>query len=226
MSGESANRAPKNGDGFIRKKPPAPAPPKNLWCTIGIGGTLCKVGRTFPAQIGTNLMPEDKKALVERLFNAHRNALVAFFQGRVRVRADAPDLAQEVYLRMMRLRSLEAIENPEGYLFTVASNLAKEHWARQRRHGTPVDTDDASVEIELAELPTADAQLDADQRSRRLAVVLRELSPKCQAVVVLQYVHGCSYVEIGEKLQISPRMVKKYLAQALELCRRRMRRLG
>ena len=171
-------------------------------------------------------MPDDKKALVERLFNAHRNALVAFFQGRVRDRADAPDLAQEVYLRMIRLRSLEQIRNPEGYLFTVASNLAKEHMARQRRHGTPIDAEDVSVQVELAELPTADSQLDAARRAQRLAEVLRELSPKCQAVVVLQYVHGCSYAEIGEKLQISPSMVKKYLTQALELCRRRMRRLG
>jgi RNA polymerase sigma-70 factor (ECF subfamily) len=171
-------------------------------------------------------MPDDKKALVERLFSAHRNALVAFFQGRVPVRADAPDLAQEVYLRMMRLRSLEAIENPEGYLFTVARNLATEHVARQRRHGTPVDAEDVAVQAELAEMPTADAQFDAATRAQRLAEVLRQLSPKCQAAVVLQYVHGCTYAEIGEKLQISPRMVKKYLSQALEHCRRRMRRLA
>jgi RNA polymerase sigma-70 factor (ECF subfamily) len=171
-------------------------------------------------------MPDDKKALIERLFNAHRGALVAFFQGRVRATADAPDLAQEVYLRMMRLRSVEAIENPEGYLFTVASNLAKEHLARHRRQGTAVDVDDVSVQGQLVDLPAADGQLDTAQRVRRLGEVLRELSPKCQAVIVLQYVHNCTYDEIGERLNISPRMVKKYVTQALGLCRKRMRRLS
>ena len=171
-------------------------------------------------------MPDDKKVLVERLFMAHRNALVAFFQGRVRVRSDAPDLAQEVYVRMMRLRNIEAIENPEAYLFTVAANLVKEQGARQQRHGTEVDVEDAAVQGQLAELPTADGQLDTALRVRRLGEVLQQLPPKGQAAIVLQYVHGCSYQEIAQRLNISPRMVKKYLTQALALCRRRMRRLA
>jgi RNA polymerase sigma-70 factor (ECF subfamily) len=171
-------------------------------------------------------MPDDKKALVERLFAAHRNALVAFFQRRVRARSDAPDLAQEVYLRMMRVRDIETIENPEAYLFTVAGNLVKEHAARQRRHGTEIDVEDVAVQGQLAELPTMDRQLDTAQRVRRLSEVLRQLPPKGQAAIVLQYVHGCTYQEIGARLNISPSMVKKYLTQGLELCRRRMRRLG
>lgn len=171
-------------------------------------------------------MPDDKRALMERLFNAHRNALVAFFQGRVRVRSDAPDLAQEVYLRMMRLRSFETIENPEGYLFTVAANLAKEHSARQRRRGTAVDAEDVSVQSQLANMPTAESDIDTAQRVKRLGEVLRQLPAKGQAVIVLQYVHNCSYEEIATRLGISPRMVKKYVTQALELCRRRMRRLS
>ena len=171
-------------------------------------------------------MPDDKKALIERLFNAHRGALVAFFRGRLPASADAPDLAQEVYLRMMRLRSVEAIDNPEGYLFTVASNLAKEHLARHRRHGTTIDVEDVSVQGQLADLPTADGQLDTAQRVKRLGEVLRELPPKCQAVIVLQYVHDCTHEEISERLNISPRMVKKHVAQALALCRKRMRRLS
>jgi len=171
-------------------------------------------------------MPDDKRALIERLFSAHRNALVAFFQGRVRVRADAPDLAQEVYLRMMRLRSVEYIENPEGYLFTVAANLAKEHLARQRRRGTAVDIEDVSVQSQLADLPTAESELDSVRRVKRLGEVLRQLPAKGQAVIVLQYVHNCSYEEIAKRLDISPRMVKRYVTQALELCRRRMRQLS
>jgi len=61
---------------------------------------------------------------------------------------------------------------------------------------------------------------------KRLRQVLRELPPKCQAAVSLQYWQGLSYAEIGQQLDISPHMVKKYLSRALAHCRRRMARLG
>jgi DNA-directed RNA polymerase specialized sigma24 family protein len=43
--------------------------------------------------------------------------------------------------------------------------------------------------------------------------------------VILRYRHELSNQEIAQRLDVSPRMVKKYLAQALSLCRRRMARL-
>jgi DNA-directed RNA polymerase specialized sigma24 family protein len=40
---------------------------------------------------------EPKASLVERLFAEHRAALQTFFLRRIRIKADAADLAQEVY---------------------------------------------------------------------------------------------------------------------------------
>jgi len=75
-------------------------------------------------------MGETKKTLVERLFAQHRGHLQTFFFRRVHSHPDAAELAQEVYVRMLRVPDMEAIRNPEAYLYTVASNLGKEH-ARQ-----------------------------------------------------------------------------------------------
>ena len=77
-----------------------------------------------------------------------------------------------------------------------------------------------------AEFAGFDDEADRDRRLERLQVVLGQLSPKCQAAVVLQYWHGLSYAEIGERLGVSPNMVKKYLSQALLHCRKRMQSLG
>jgi RNA polymerase sigma-70 factor (ECF subfamily) len=55
---------------------------------------------------------EPKPSLVERLFAEHRGALQAFFGRRIRSKADAADLAQEVYVRMLRISDQEAIRNP------------------------------------------------------------------------------------------------------------------
>jgi len=171
-------------------------------------------------------MSDRTKALVERLFAEHRSALEAFFRRRVRSQSDAPDLAQEVYLRMLRVSDTDAIRNPELYLYTVANNLVKEHAVLDRRQASGVDVDDTTVQQQLAQLPAFDADLDASQRVERLRVVLGQLRPRYRAAVVLHYRHGLSYAEIGERLGVSPHMVKKYLSQSLVHCRRRMARLG
>lgn len=171
-------------------------------------------------------MPQAPKTLMERLFTERYGSLLAFFGRRVRARSEAADLAQEVYLRMLRVNDAEAIRNPEGYLFAVASNLAKEHAVLERRRASAVDIDDAEGDASLQTLPAYEKELDDVQRSSRLHTVLAQLSPKCRAAVVLQYAEGLTYQEIAARLDVSPHMVKKYLAQALMHCRRRMARLG
>jgi RNA polymerase sigma factor (sigma-70 family) len=171
-------------------------------------------------------MAEIKKSLVERLFVEHGGALQAFLYRRVRRHPDAAELAQEVYVRMLRVPDMTTVRNPEAYLYAVASNLAKEH-AHRAPHGSRVlDIDDPLVQGQLAELPAFGGDLDRERRIKRLREVLDQLSPKCRAAVVLQYWHGQSYEEIAQRLGISTNMVKKYLSQALMHCRRRMARLG
>lgn len=167
-------------------------------------------------------MADPRKGLVERLFAEHGRALQAFFYRRIRMKSDAPDLAQEVYLRMLRVSDIQAIRDPERYLYTVASNLVKEYAVLDRWQASGVNLDEASIRKRLDEQPTLEAQIDVMQRVARLRTVLAQLSPKCRAAVILQYRHGLTYQEIGERLNVSAHMVKKYLAQGLAHCRRRM----
>jgi len=164
--------------------------------------------------------------LVERLFAEHRGGLQSFFRRRIRSQADASDLAQEVYLRMLRLNNQEAIRNPVHYLYTVANNLVKEHAVLERRRASGVDIDEVPVQQQLETLPAFDRDLDAKQRVARLGVVLQQLRPKCRAAVVLRFTHELTYREIATHLGVSPQMAKKYVAQGLSHCRRRMARLG
>jgi RNA polymerase sigma factor (sigma-70 family) len=170
-------------------------------------------------------MHDQKESLVERLFAQHRNALQAFFVRRVRTKDDAPDLVQEVYLRMLRVKDVDALRNPEGYLFTVASHLVYEHSLQSRRQTTMVDYDRSFVESELTEPATFEELFDHEARVTRLREVLAQLPPKCRTVVFMKYQHGLSYEEIAEHLKVSTHMVQKYLGSALAHCRRRMARL-
>jgi RNA polymerase sigma-70 factor (ECF subfamily) len=169
---------------------------------------------------------EPKPSLVGRLFADHRGALQTFFQRRIRTKADAADLAQEVYVRMLRIGDQEAIRNPVHYLYTVANNLVKEHAVLDRRQASGIDIDEAPVHQQLETLPEFDGDLDTRQRIARLGVVLQQLRPKCRAAVELRFTHGLSYREIATHLGVSPQMAKKYVAQGLSHCRRRMAALG
>lgn len=171
-------------------------------------------------------MADPNPPLVERLFRDHRTALQSFFRRRLWSKDDAPDLVQEVYLRMLRISDQEAVRNPVLYLYTVANNLLKEHTVLERRQAAGIDIDECSAQEQLQAFPGFDGDVDATQRAARLRVVLMQLRPKCRAAVVLRFTHSLSYRAIAVHLGVSPQMAKKYVAQALGLCRRRMARLG
>ena len=171
-------------------------------------------------------MADSKQAFLEKLFTEHGAALQAFFYRRVRTKHEVADLAQEVYLRMLRIPDADAIRSPEAYLFTVARNLVNEQAVVEARRAAGVDADDEAIAPQLAQLPHFDSELDTDARLKRLREVLPQLPPKCRAAVVLQYREDLSYEQIGARLGVSHHMVKKYLTQALTHCRRRMTSLG
>lgn len=172
-------------------------------------------------------MAETKQTRIEQLFRDRHRFLYAFFLRHTRSAPDAAELAQEVYLRMLRIQDYEAIREPEHYLLTVAKNLLWEHAAaaRQQRGSGNIHAEDPVCEDELAVSPAFGVQLDGEKRVERLRKVLAELPAKAQATMVLHYWHGQSYEEIAEQLGVSTHMVKKYVTQSLAHCRLRMARL-
>jgi len=159
---------------------------------------------------------------VEKLFAEHRRALQAYFYRRIRAKSDAPDLAQEVYLRMLRVSDPEAIRNPQLYLYTVASNLVKEHALLEQRQANRLDLDAVDVQQWLGELPSLEAEIEGSQMVERLGAVVERLPARWRTALILQNRYGLTYQQIGERLGVSSNMVKKYLAQALGQCRRAM----
>src|ERR1700761_2491477 len=69
-----------------------------------------------------------ENAEFEALSLRFRAPLVAYFLNRVGDRHEAEDLAQDVFVRIAGRP--QALESPEGYVFTVAANLLKD---RNRR---------------------------------------------------------------------------------------------
>lgn len=169
-------------------------------------------------------MADPEKGLVERLFAEHRRALQAYFYRRIRKKSDVADLTQEAYLRMLRVGNSEAIRNPQVYLYTVASNLVKEHAILDQRDARHLDIDEASVQQRLGELPSLDSAIDISRQAVRLRAAVDHLPLNWRTAVVLKCRYGLTYQQIADHMGVSSSMVKKYLAQALTRCRRDMTR--
>jgi RNA polymerase sigma-19 factor, ECF subfamily len=163
-------------------------------------------------------MTADSRGFVRRLFQLQGTALVRYLTSRVRSSNDAQDIAQEAYLRLLRLDRVDLIRDPQAYLFRVAANLAREHRLKQAR--TPVDLRDAAdlLGIDVADGAIEDI-VDRDARVAEMNRILAALEPRHRAVLLLHRRDGMTYEEIARELGISFHTVKKYLSIALAACR-------
>jgi RNA polymerase sigma factor (sigma-70 family) len=133
--------------------------------------------------------------------------------------ADAPDLAQEVFLRLMRVEHHESIRSPEAYLFTVASHVLHQHALRQSATPATVDISELFSELHLSSNEEPASRADVQQRLEHLQYSLNQLPPKVSTTLMLHRFAGFSIEEIGEQLGVSRPTAKKYLARALTHCR-------
>lgn len=174
-----------------------------------------------PTSVRPTPEPAPRRQVWTQVF-AHREGwLLGYFRKRLAQPADARDLVQEVYLRLLHTDRGEAatIADPEAYLFTVAANLVKEEAVLHRSRALHVDVTQVFPELETRE-DTAEDLLEREHRERRLAEALQRLPPRHRAVMLMQYRDRLSYADIAKRLGVSTHMVKKYVVKALALCRR------
>jgi RNA polymerase sigma-70 factor (ECF subfamily) len=163
-------------------------------------------------------MDDRRRGFLERLFLAHRQRLLGFFRRRIRVKSDAPDLAQEVYARLLKADP-EVIRKPVAYLYQIARNLLREYRLRERPEVHLSDLDEVSAHKLLGELPPLDEEVEGEQMIDLLLAAIEQLPPRIREAMILKYRHGLTYPEIAEVMDVSASMVKKYLAMGIALCR-------
>ena len=157
---------------------------------------------------------ERRQALIE----AEGGRVEGFLRNKLGNPADAEELAQEAYLRLLRVKEPQLIQDPVAYLFRIARNLLGELYAGS----VGIDSLD---NVELADQhANVEAEAERKQQMQRLEEVLEHVHPKCRAALILQRRDGMTVDEIAAELNLSRGMVKKHLAQGLARCRARLRR--
>ncbi len=155
-----------------------------------------------------------------QVIEAQASGLQRYLRSRLASEADAQDLAQEAYLRLLRVSEPQLIRDPAAYLFRIAHNLLHELYTKM-----PPGSVESIDEIDIAdEHLSVEEQAENRQQLDRLEEVMSHLSPKGRAAIVMHRRDGMTYEEIAKELGVSIAMVKKYLSQGLAQCRVRLRK--
>jgi len=134
--------------------------------------------------------------------------------------SDVPDLAQEVYLRLLRVSHEEAIRNPEAYLFTVAAHVVHQYALRQAADRLPtIDITEAIPELLTPDSEDPCSRVENSQRVARLQKTLERLPPRVGAALVMHRICGYTVQEVANQLGVARETAKKYLSRAAEHCR-------
>jgi RNA polymerase sigma factor (sigma-70 family) len=160
----------------------------------------------------------ESKPLFESAFRAHYHSLIHYVRSRVGSDAEARDIAQDAYLRLMRYREHQDSVSLKALVFRIATNLVnmRARAVRVRPEHEPLE---AALEVPAND-PTPERQLLTEEQLARLTEVIQRLPPKCQQAFVLSRFHNMGYQEIADRLRISVKMVEKHIAHALSICRR------
>ncbi len=134
--------------------------------------------------------------------------------------AELDDLAQEVFLRLLRYSEKTAVENPLGYLLRIAGNVASE-WRERARVSKPHGQewlDDLLIESDK-EPENSVCQARTDES---VQAAVDKLPYRQKEVLLLRVNEGLTYKEIAERLQLSPRVVLRDLSRAYSQLRLRL----
>jgi RNA polymerase sigma factor (sigma-70 family) len=144
----------------------------------------------------------------------YHKALHRFLMQRLNSAEDAADLAQEVYLRMLRVENRELVRSPRDYLYGIASHVVYQFRLRARRE---VVTFDSEALEHLSENPpevSPDELMERVGLQRQLEWALAQLPATQRVVFLLRKRDRLSNKQIAERLHLSAHTVKKYLFQA------------
>ncbi len=138
----------------------------------------------------------------------------------VRNPSTAEDLLQETYLRVNRALGERRIEHLEPFVFQTARNLALDYLRSRRVHERTM-VEDVPLEVlqSIAAVASSpDEVAHAERLVAKLTMSLARLTPRQQRIFILSRVHGSSYVEIAEELNISASTVQKELKLIMAIC--------
>ncbi len=155
-------------------------------------------------------------AALRRVLVGHYDALKRRLSRRLGSEDLAEDALHEAYLHLDHFPHQGVVDNPQQYLLTMATNIARMSLRRQRRW-TSLDAADAILDF-VDEWPDPLRSIAARQQVEALLRAVDALTPRRRRILVASRVEGVRLRDLAVEFGLSQRMVEKELKAALALC--------
>ena len=162
-------------------------------------------------------MAEDapKQAEVIQLFDDVSPELKRLLERKLGNTADAEEILQDAFEKLLRLSDRGHIKDLRRYFFTMANNLAINALQHRDVAHRYLTSQPAALDAERHVVPGPERAVDATQQLIRVRQALSALPERTRHVFLLYRSEGFTYRQIARQLGISKKGVEYHLRRAV-----------
>jgi len=155
---------------------------------------------------------------VEAIYRAYHPWLLGWLRRKLGGSDHASDLAHDTFVRLLSTQTARGdlqMREPRAYLTTVARNLLINHVQRQSLERAWLDT---LAQMPEPMAPSPEERLLILQTLHQIDAMLDGLPPKVREAFLLSQLDGLTYAQAAERLGVTERTIKRFMAQAFAQC--------
>ena len=157
-----------------------------------------------------------KEQTLRALSRDHSSWLENWLRRRMGNAWDAADLSQDTFVRVLAsTQPLADLREPRAYLLTVGKRLLSNFYTRRSLEQAYLD---ALAQLPEESVPSPEQRWLLLETLQALDELLNGLPPVVRRAFLWSQLEGLGYRQIAERLKVSERTVKRYMAQAYEHC--------
>lgn len=208
--------------------PPSPDSGATSPPSPGFGATSPSPDERDRADMGR--LQAGHEAALNDLMERHATAVFHFLCRMVGNEDDASDLAQETFVRVFKsAKSFRASETFSTWLFTIAANLARNHFRWRSRHPNlsldaeaPGSGQSIGSALPAGSPPPSEAAL-VGERAAAVRAAVQKLPEELREAIVLCEWEERSVAEAAMILESTPKAVESRLYRARGILRERLK---
>lgn len=167
------------------------------------------------------LIAHNDKSAFDKIFNSYKKRLSFFVLKITKSETLTEEVVQSTFIKLWTNRStLDKIDNPKAYIFTIATNAALDH-LKKKLHESNMRREVMRTAQELKH-NNIEEMIFLNESQSILVRAIEQLPPQRQLIYNLSRNEGKNYQEIAEQLKISKNTVRNQLVEALRSLRSSM----
>ena len=160
-------------------------------------------------------MQTHSSTLVQEFYLHHNSWLYQWLCKKMGSSADAADISQDTYIKLLQKADLTSIKEPRAYLTTIAHALMVSHFRRQTVEKAYLE---ALTNMGISHAFSPEEHALCLETLIEFDTMLSGLNTNIREAYLLLQLEQLDYAQIAQQLNVSTRTVTTYIAKATLHC--------